>query len=351
VRSRHICICGWILCGWTALAAAQGGATNPRGSVVRGQVIDMATDAPMENVPVHLRLATGDTVQSTFTRTNGEFEFTNVITGMYVLAVEEKGYEPVRESVDLGSAQRQGMTLFLRKTLLPRGEERGNDPVSVHELALDRKTRETFRKGLEKLYKLRAPAAGAEFFQVTLEEAPQFFEAHYHLGIALMKLDRLEEAEQALRQCIALQGDEPFSRAHSALASLLSSRGEFAQAEALARQGIARDPKPWQGHYELARALFEQNRPDEAEKSIGESLKRKPDYAPSYLLRANVFIRKRNYPALVRDLDQYLRLDPGGALSARVRQTRDQVQRRLTAAAAAAPETPIVLPPPMDPPK
>jgi tetratricopeptide (TPR) repeat protein len=348
VRLRQILICALILSCLPGLAAGQG-VTNPRGSIVRGQVIDMATDAPMENIRVHLRLATGDTVQSTFTRTNGEFEFNNVVTGMYVLVVEEKGYEPVRESVDLGSAQRQGMTLFLRKTLLPRGEERGSEAVSVQELALDRKTRESFRKGLEKLYKLRAPAASAEYFQVTLEEAPQFFEAHYHLGIALMKLERMEEAEQALRQCIALQGEEPYSRAHSALASLLSSRGEFVQAEAMARQGVGRDPRPWQGHYELARALLELNRTDEAEKSIGESLKRKPDYAPSFLLRANIFIRKRNYPALIRELDQYLRLDPAGPQSDSVRQTRNEVQRRLTATVAAAPETAIVLPPP-DPP-
>ena len=100
----------------------------------------------------------------------------------------------------------------------------------------------------------------------------------------------------------------------------------------------------------MARALLEMDRTDEAEKSINESIKRKRDYAPAYLLRANIYIRKRNYSALIRDLDQFLKLDPNGPLSADARETRDQVQRRLTASVAVNPDVPIVVLPP-DPPR
>jgi tetratricopeptide (TPR) repeat protein len=322
---------------FAALASGQTASpSNPRGSVVKGQVISAETDAPVERVRVELRLVTGDTVQSTYTRHNGEFEFTNVGTANYVLVIEEKGYEPVRESVDLGSAQRQGMTLFLQRPLLAKEDAKGGS-VSVHELALPGKTRKTFRKGLEELYKEKNPGESVSYFQRTLSEAPGFYEAHYHLGIAAMQMGQVKEAERELRRCVELIGKDAFSKPYFALASLLSSRNEFVEAEAVAQQGIARDPSPWQGHYELARALLGINRLDEAEKSVMASIQRKSDYAPAFLMLANIHIRKKDYPALIRDLDEFLRLDPNGPMSASARQTREQIQKKLSENAAALP--------------
>lgn len=103
------------------------------------------------------------------------------------------------------------------------------------------------------------------------------------------------------------------------------------------RRGLARDPSPWQGHYELARALLGLNRLDEADKSVTESINRKPDYAPAYLMRANIHIRKKDYSALIQDLDEFLRLNPAGSMSADARQTREKIQRMLTQSATSPP--------------
>jgi hypothetical protein len=45
-----------------------------------------------------------------------------------------------------------------------------------------------------------------------------------------------------------------------------------------------------------------------------------------YLLLANIHIQRKDYPALLRDLDDYLRLAPLGPEADQARKTRERVQ-------------------------
>ena len=71
------------------------------------------------------------------------------------------------------------------------------------------------------------------------------------------------------------------------------------------------------------------NRVETAQKIAEEARKRNPDYPLLHLLLANIHIRKRDYPALLGDLDTFLKLEPNGPTSDQVRQTREKVQRAL----------------------
>ena len=52
---------------------------------------------------------------------------------------------------------------------------------------------------------------------------------------------------------------------------------------------------------------------------------------PVYLLLANIHIQRKDYPALLRDLDDYLRLAPTGAEADQARKTKERVQSILNA--------------------
>ena len=52
------------------------------------------------------------------------------------------------------------------------------------------------------------------------------------------------------------------------------------------------------------------NRVETAQKIAEEARKRNPDYPLLHLLLANIHIRKRDYPALLGDLDTFLKLEP-----------------------------------------
>lgn len=306
--------------------------TNARIYSVRGNVRSHINEAGVEMIRVELRKFTGEVVTTTFTRTNGEFEFPGVSNGNYLLVVDETGYESVRENVEIMNSSRIGIVLYLKKATGAQDVEGGNS-VSARELQLARKVRDIYRKGLDTLHEKKDFSAAAPLFRRVISEAPDFYEAHFYLGISLMELSQMEAAEVALRRSIEL-GGKTYQEPYFALASLLSNLNKFAEAEAIARVGVEGNPARWQGHYELARALMGLNRVDEAEKSANDCRALRADYAPTYLVLANVHIRRKQYPSLLQDLNDFLRLEPSGPMSEQARKMRDQVQQALQQAAA-----------------
>src|SRR3989442_753942 len=75
--------------------------------------------------------------------------------------------------------------------------------------------------------------------------------------------------------------------------------------------------------------LLRMDRVDAAEKIAEEACERNPESALLHLLLANVHIRRNDYPALLQDLDAFLKLEPKGLTSEQVRQTREKLQRAL----------------------
>ena len=68
---------------------------------------------------------------------------------------------------------------------------------------------------------------------------------------------------------------------------------------------------------------------DEAEKNAQQARDIMPDNPPVYLLLANIHIQKKDYPSLIRDLDEYLRLAPNAPEAEQARKTRERVQNIL----------------------
>ncbi len=329
-----------------AFAAAQQGrlpgTTDPRARTytVRGNLRFAHNERPAESVKIELRRFSGDLAGTTFTRNNGEFEFAGLSTGQFYLIVEESGYESVRESVEIRGSSPLGLMVYLRKIATALPEDTGNS-VSALELGLPSKTRANFRKGMDILYTKNDPAGSLLVLQKVTSASPDFYEGYFHLGIAYDQLHRPEEAEAAFRKAISLSG-EKYPQAFIALGSLLNTLQRAVEAEALVRRGLEIDGSLWQGHYEMGRSLAALNRLEEAEKSLGAVLKLRNDYAPTYLLLANVHIKMKNQPALLSDLNEFLRLEPDGPQSPQAKKLRDSIVQSLENAknAPAAPPKP-----------
>ncbi len=87
--------------------------------------------------------------------------------------------------------------------------------------------------------------------------------------------------------------------------------------------------------FELARALLGLNQVDAAEKSAVEARTQKPELAQLHLVLANIHMRKRNYPALLLDIDAYLKIEPAGPMSDQARAMREKLQQGLANAQSA----------------
>jgi tetratricopeptide (TPR) repeat protein len=197
--------------------------------------------------------------------------------------------------------------------------------VSARELRIPPKAHQAFLKGIERL--ARDDASGSlPHFQRAVAEFSTYYEAYFEMGTADHKLGRNADAELALRKSIEFSGGQ-YAEPLFALGAVLEIDGKFSESEGIIRKALDLDPTPWAGHYCLGWALFSLNRLQEAEKSVGEALRRKPDSPEAHLLLAEIHHREHDYPALLKDLDAYLKLQPDSPIDAKVRALRDEAER------------------------
>jgi hypothetical protein len=308
------------------------GSTTANGPVsqpapVTGTVQLSTSNAELRNIKVTLSTASGEPVDSIFTDTRGFFSFTAVPAGNYVVTIEAEGFEPFRETVFVMGRPGPRVYAMLRVAKSEKAKVPGTS-VSARELALPQKAQEALHKGLDALYTKHDPAGSLVLFAQVIQAAPDFYEAYYDEGVAYLKLNKQEEAEAALRKAIELSQDQ-FADAYITLASMFADKDRFAEAEPLARQGLAIQPDSYRGHYELARALFGEGLPVDAEQSALEAKKLQPGFARLYILLANIQLRLGRNESVIQNLDTYLKLDPAGPYSALAKQLKEKTEKTL----------------------
>ena len=300
---------------------------------IRGTLRDAASTRQLEGIKVELRQLGGAAVATVLTGVSGDFAFNDIGSGLYEIDVDELGYEPFHQQVSVADSVLD-LQISLRKLSTTHGESAG-PTVSVRELSIPRKAHELMQKGLMLFYQNRDYRGSIAQFQKAIKEYPEYYEAYAQIAAADMELGDGAGSEEALRKSIDVS-HQRYAEAYFALASLYLDAMRFADAEPVARKGAALDDSSWNGHYELACALYGLNRDAEAEPEGQAAARLQPDDAEIHLVLANIHIHLRKYPAVLEDLDAYLKLDPNGANANQARHLRDQVQAAIEKAQAAA---------------
>jgi Tfp pilus assembly protein PilF len=298
---------------------------------IGGTIRDNIDHHAMESIQVTLKQLTGPTVSTVYTRGNGDFQFDGLHNGDYIVEILVRDYEPVRETLTISGNSILGLSIFLTRS--PGKVPNSGNPalqlsISAHQLSVPHKAHDEFEKGMTLIY-LKADYRGAiTQFQLAIKDFPTYYEAYAEEGSAYYQLQEAEHAEEALRKSVELSSGQ-YADASFTLAALLTDKKHFEEAATAARQGISVDASSWRGPFELARALTALKQTEEAEKSAQQSRDLMPDNPPVYLLLANIHIQRKDYPALLRDLDDYLRLSPIGPEADQARKTRERVQTML----------------------
>jgi tetratricopeptide (TPR) repeat protein len=296
---------------------------------IGGVIRDDTNQRGMESIQVVLKGATGTPVATAFTRDNGDFQFDGLRDGDYTIEVKVKDYDQFQQQVSISGASRLGISIFLARSV--KGVTPGLQlSISAHQLSVPHKAHDEFEKGMTLIY-LKADYRGAiAQFQLAIRDFPTYYEAYAEEGSAFFQLQDLGHAEEALQKSIDLSAGQ-YADAMFTMGSILTDTKRYAEAEDVSRRGISVDASSWRGPFELARALTAMKKTEEAEKSAQKSRDLMPDNPPVYLLLANIHIQRKDYPALVRDLDDYLRLAPIGPEADQARKTREHVQALLNA--------------------
>lgn len=291
-----------------------------------GTVYYAGGNQPVANISVELHSTEGSLIAPITTALNGWFEFRGLRPVPYTIAIDAAEFEPVSFNVDLTLSSSRGMEIYLKPR--SKSQQPTGPPVSAHELSMPQKARDLMESGRKKLYKDHDAQSALPDFQEAVTIAPDYYEAYYQVAMAFLTLGGRENAEKYFRKSVELSGDK-YGDADIALGKMMLDRNDFPEGEKMVRRGIELNPTSWVGHYELGRALLGENRIDDAEKSAEQARSLGPTAPIVYRLLANVHLREKNYPALLQDLDAYLKLDPNSPAGVRAKQLRDEVQRKI----------------------
>jgi Flp pilus assembly protein TadD len=334
----------------------QGRTGRRRTFSIAGVVRDADNNNTIDGAKVELRAVTGGTIATMFSSMVGSFQFDSIASGNYNVVIDQVGYLQAVQDVVIQDSPVMGLQIDLRRPANGGTNAPATPKVSAHELAVPRKAQDSMEKGKRLLYDKSDYQGSLAEFQRAVQAYPDYYEAYAQMGIAYVNLRDSANAEASLRKSYDLSGGK-YIDACFLLAKLLSLNHRFAEAEPIARKGVEVDPNSWQANEELARALMGLNRFEEAESNAVQADTLKPDQPAIQLVLADIHLKLRNYPALLDNLNAYLKLAPTGAQADKVRQARDQLQGKLAnaptanapAAAPKADETPETAAPSLKP--
>jgi tetratricopeptide (TPR) repeat protein len=306
---------------WTPAAMAQASSEQSEGTIC-GTVLLKASNRPASQVAVKLKSHAAGIFRSVLTDFEGHFEVRNLPASTYEIVVEEPGYEPAQMTAEFDGS-RSNLELQLKPST-PQQSWRDKYTVSARELIIPGKARGEYAKGLGSLAK-KDYTASLNHFMKAERAFPEYYEAYYHAGVVETCLGKLDEAKQAFQHAIDLSGGK-YAWGNFGLGYILYAEGKAEEAVSVIRLGLELDQSSADGYFLLGMALLRLDRLDEAERSAREALLRNPSFALAYILLADTHGRQRQYLAQLQELDAYLKLEPNGAESKRVREAREKVQ-------------------------
>jgi len=328
-----------VACLFAVPRTAFGGAVRPRTAETAslGGTVYSATDnRRIDHANVRLSAAHGNPLEEQFTSDSGKFIFPGLAPAIYQLSVSAAGFRDQELNVDITFGSNPAVAVYLQPATGDSGAPAPDAKISAHEMTIPQEVRDLAAAGKKKIWLSKNVEGGLADLRQALASAPGYYEVYYEMGLACLMMGKTGDAEQNFKKSLdASEGK--FGAAEVGLGAALVNEGDVANGEKALRHGIVMSPDSWLGYYELGKIELAQHRLAEAEKSAEQARSLAPNFPSIYRLLANIHTQKKNYPALLRDIDAYLQLDPDSAAGARAKQLRDDIRQKMTAEVAIAP--------------
>lgn len=147
-----------------------------------------------------------------------------------------------------------------------------------------------------------------ELYDAALKLKPDFAEAEYQKGVALISLKRLPEAEGSLRRAATLKKD--WSLPPATLGQLLARAGRDADAEPYLRRAVELDAKNIQALVALAQLRARAGANADALKFIKQATEVEGANASHWIMRAQIERLAGDKASASASIERALRLDP-----------------------------------------
>ncbi len=302
---------------WPAAGQAPEPATDFRRPSIAGEVRSADGQSP-QTVVVKLETRTGMKVNQAWTASSGRFEFYGVPLGQYYLVVQADGFKPIREPLDLSFGNILGLILYLVPEERDPVQVEG-DTVDVRELKLPKKALKEFEKGVE-LLRERKAAESIAHFRKAIEAHAGFDDAYLQLCLAYFRQRQVAEGQRTLEEAIAANPEN--WRALNLLGRVSRRQKQYEKAAELLTRSLAIKEDSWVAHVEMGEALAGLNRLEEAFPHVVRAHELRPEEPAIHQLYYNILIKRGQYDAALKELDEFIRLFPEHTLTPKAKQQR-----------------------------
>ena len=317
----------------TASAQTTNGQEEPIHHSVAGRVLTQ-DGRPSRNISVVLSRLDGSQVGRKTVGYDGSFVFDTLNSGEYLLTIERPDFASVGRPLQIRD-YKEPRTVVLDIRL------KGNESASFREvvkaygsLPSDRKAEEKSKKVNRKAGRayLKASAAAAKgdrakairLLRKAVREQPDFFEAHYNLGVHHQALEQWENAIRAYLRAIELRSDS--ARPNFNLGVIYHNQGKLEQAIRRYRQALEYDPSFAEAHQALGEARFQQGRHYAAEQHLETATRLAPARAaPSFGLLVKIQLLNKDPNQARFYLNQFLQHHPDAPIAATLQKEIDSM--------------------------
>jgi len=294
-------------------------------SVIRGKV--RASDgATVNNAIVELREVSGAVVEQILTKTDGDFTFLRVGPGEYEIRVTMAGYRPAREIVQIrgslrpNAAQVTGETVNVEISLDPNIEHNLGPPGISFVQDVPKPARAAYERGMAKIREGKVEE-GIVLLREATSQYNEYFDAHFALGSNYYRLGRDAEALEALER--ARQINDRGAAVYYTFGMIMMRQQKFRTAEYAFGKAAELEDTNVGAHFNHAVCLIEmavRNHDKSQSKDILVQADRELDrswelsgkrLSTVFFQRARVFQERGDREAAARELEAYLKAEPG----------------------------------------
>src|SRR6185295_2633005 len=252
----------------TAQNVPQGTAATDTGlggvNIISGALVSPSGQSIERRVTVRLQtVSRGDRIASTDEK--GHFAFLGVPPGEYVvMLVKDPEFEPFSQDISIVQTYGAPPRTFYVNVRLKRKAVLNPDFVNVPKPALVH-----YDKAVEQAGKGDHTKA-IEELKLAIKEYPSFTLAFNELGVQYLKMNQLENADEAFQSALKINPDAVVALINLGIANFMMKR--YGEAVPILRKALAKNDQSAVGHYFLGQALASLGRFDEAEKELLVSL-------------------------------------------------------------------------------
>lgn len=277
------------------------------GGTIRGQILPARGESELPGI-VMVRIV-GPGVQQTTYVSGSFFSFDGLRDGNYTIYVSANGREEVAQPVSGFSADRSDMITITMGNPAPDTDvpPEGNPVVDVKTLQVPKKAKEQLHKGLEYLNKGEFDKA-AQHFEAAIEISPEFYQAHNNLGVASIKLDRVEDAEKHFSRAVEIEPENVVGLKN--LAYIRMNLQRYQEAIDPLAKALRLDGNDAKAEMYLGEAYVMEKEEASAKKHFLKAILLNPQLAHAYYRLGFIFLNEKHYDEALKHFQGFLKLNP-----------------------------------------